>query len=79
MTRVAVFIDYQNAYRGARSAFNLDSADFVEGQISSSRLGLHVVHVGRGVDPERQLVSVTVYRGEPSSRFSPKGLAACQR
>lgn len=79
MTRVAVFIDYQNTYMGARRAFGLNGVDFVQGQIYPLRLGIAVTQLGRQVDATRDLESVHVFRGEPSSLHSPKGLAACQR
>lgn len=78
-TRVAVFIDYQNTYMGARRTFDLDSSHFVEGQVYPRRLALAVTRLGRGVDPSRQLQMVKVYRGEPSPKHSPTAQAACQR
>lgn len=80
MTRVAVFIDYQNLYKGARHAFDLEgSGDFTAGQVYPRRVGLVLTDKGRNIDPTRQLEVVRVYRGEPSPRHSPKGQAACQR
>jgi hypothetical protein len=79
MTRVAVFIDYQNVYKGARSAFLLNGHGHLDGQVYPRRVGLLVVDRGRAVDASRELVSVAVYRGEPSPKHSPKGQAACQR
>lgn len=80
MTRVAVFIDYQNVYKGARSAFGYeDSTDFTHGQVFPRRLGIVVTDRGRAIDPERVLEKVVVFRGEPSGLHSPRGLAACQR
>ena len=79
MTRVAVFIDYQNVYKSARSAFLLDGHGHLDGQVYPRRVGLLVVDRGRAVDASRELVSVAVYRGEPSPKHSPKGQAACQR
>ena len=79
VTRVAVFIDYQNVYQGARAAFGLQSASFVEGQVRPQRLGLHLTHLGTRMDADRELWAVRVYRGEPSPKHSPAGQAACQR
>jgi hypothetical protein len=79
MTRVAVFIDYQNVYRGARTAFGLEQASFVEGQINPLLVGRLLTDLGRRVDPHRELVAVRIYRGEPSPSRSPVGQAACQR
>jgi hypothetical protein len=79
VTRVAVFIDYQNVYMQARSTFALTASPFTEGQIFPRRLGLMLVERGRSIDPGRELSAVFVYRGEPSPRHSPTGQAACQR
>ena len=77
--RLKVFIDYQNAFHGARSAFGLHHQRHTAGQINPLRLAQHVVDAGLVVDRHRELVEVRVYRGEPSSKFSPIGQAACQR
>lgn len=79
MTRTAVFIDYQNAYQGARTAFGLQNVGFVAGQIHPLLLGQHLTQLGHKVDLSRELTAVHVYRGEPSSKHSPTGQAACQR
>jgi hypothetical protein len=73
--RVAVFIDYQNVYKGARAAFppTAGADGHVHGQIRPIALGL----VLRGAD--RELVSVGVYRGLPSPKHDSKGNAAAQR
>lgn len=74
--RVALFIDYQNVYMGARNAFFPDTPSHVDGQIHPTRLGLKVKGVG---DDDRELVSVRVYRGMPSSERDPKGFGAAER
>jgi hypothetical protein len=79
MTRVAVFIDYQNTYMGARRAFRMESDPSTSGQIYPRRLGIAVTSLGRGVDASRRLEIVKVFRGEPSPLHSSKGQAACQR
>lgn len=79
VTRVAVFIDNQNAYMGARAAFGLQNAHYTEGQINPLRLAQNLVALGHGVDPTRRLTEVRIYRGEPSPKHSPVGQAACQR
>jgi NYN domain len=71
--RVAVFVDYQNVYQGARSCFAPDSTHHVDGQIDPLRLGRHLA------GPQRDLVAVHVYRGMPSSKFSPVGFSAAER
>lgn len=79
MTRVAVFIDYQNAYRGIRSAMGWDDEPFTVGQVYPRRLGIVLCDRGRPVDPKRALEYVKVYRGQPSSKYDAKGQSACQR
>lgn len=75
-SRVAVFIDYQNVYMGARSAFCPYSTSHVDGQVDPLKVG--GVLKGLGVS-HRQLVCVRVYRGMPSSESDPKGYGAAYR
>lgn len=75
-TRVAVFLDYQNVYRGARSAFGLTGGPHWAGQVYPRRLGLKAKGVGNA---ERELVAVRAYRGLPSGQYDPKGFGAAQR
>ena len=79
VTRIAVFLDNQNIYQGARAAFGLQNSHFTEGQIDPLRLGQHLTDLGLAVDADRELVAVRIYRGEPSSKHSRAGQAACQR
>ena len=79
VTRIAVFLDNQNIYQGARAAFGLQNSHFTEGQIDPLRLGQHLTDLGHAVDADRELVAVRIYRGEPSSKYSRAGQAACQR
>lgn len=79
MTRVAVFIDYQNVYMGARRAFGYGSDPAQLGQIFPRRLGVMLTDLGRSVDPTRQLEYVSIFRGEPSPAHSPRSQAACDR
>ncbi len=79
LTRVAVFIDYQNAYNGVRQAFGWEREHYTVGQVSPERLGLLLTDKGRAVDAARHLESISVFRGEPSARHSRAGQAACQR
>lgn len=81
MTRVAVFVDYQNVYKGCRRAFGWDEPSDPPwvGQIDPYRLGTLLCQLGRNVDPERKLVGVKVFRGQPSNEENPKGYSACQR
>lgn len=74
--RVAVFIDYQNVYKGARAAFTPDTGNHVDGQVHPRRLGLKLKGVG---NDGRELVGVHVYRGLPSSTNDPLGYSAADR
>jgi len=80
MTRVTVFIDYQNAYMRARATFGGPRKDpYTFGQIYPRRLAILLRAKGAQVDQARQLAQVRVYRGEPDGQRSPIGQAACQR
>lgn len=74
--RVMVFIDYQNIYRGARKAFDLDSGHHVHGQVLPLRVGLALKNNGIG---ERELMEVRVYRGMPSAKRDARGYGAADR
>lgn len=76
---MAVFIDYQNTYNGARDVFGWRYDHYTAGQVFPRRLGVLLVDRGRTVDSSRELTSVTVFRGEPSAAHSRSGQAACQR
>jgi NYN domain len=72
--RIAVFIDWQNAYQQAREAFGLTGPGH-EGQFSP--LGLGRLLAARNRRGERgQLVRVEVHRGQPLSSIDPVGHAA---
>lgn len=79
MTRVAVFLDYQNVYHGAREAFGRERDGHAVGQVFPRRVGVLLTDRGRVIDSERRLEKVVTFRGEPSSKHSPKGQAACDR
>jgi hypothetical protein len=73
--RLMVFIDYQNVYKGARSAFSVgppDQRPHVFGQVRPLAVAA-AVRAGRTVE------QVSVYRGMPSSKHDPKGFGACER
>jgi uncharacterized LabA/DUF88 family protein len=77
VTRVAVFIDYQNVYRGAQRAFfGSDSSHHIAGQVNPLKLGLVLAGTE---EPDRELVEVRTYRGLPSSKHDPIGYAAAYR
>lgn len=73
MNRVVVFIDYQNAYRGARDMyFDHDSDPNWYGQFEPLKLG--ELLTARGNVP-RELTQVRVYRGMPSASHEPRSYA----
>lgn len=76
--RVAVFLDYQNVYMGARGAFHAYGSQPQDGQVDPHALGELLVQRGPpGVD--RELREVRVYRGQPDPERDPKGYAANDR
>lgn len=76
--RVALFVDYQNAYRRARDAFHSHITDpHWMGQINPSALGAYIV--GNSDDPERVLNQVRIYRGMPNNEQDPKGYGSARR
>src|SRR5205823_5212336 len=75
--RVAVFLDYQNVYMGAREAFHPYGSQPQDGQIDPSRLGELLVSKSSQFD--RELLEVHVYRGQPDSQKDPRGYAANDR
>ena len=81
LDRLVLFIDYQNAYRGARQAFGEDGDHHVVGQFDPLKLAKlieqrHPSYPGARL---RKLVQVQIYRGMPSSTKSPKGYAAARK
>lgn len=80
MTRVAIFVDYQNAYMRARQSFGDPEVDpFTVGQVHPRQLGLLLTAKGRTVDQARRLEEVRVYRGQPDARHNSTAEAACVR
>ncbi len=74
--RVVVFIDYQNAFRGARGLFFEGEPQNVSaGQFDP--LGLGLLLVKRGL-PGRELREVRVYRGLPNPTKDPTGHSAAR-
>lgn len=67
-SRVAVFIDYQNLYHGARELFgSTGKVRPTLGNVLPLRLGQLLCDLGQEVDPRRALAGVRVYRGQPVS------------
>ena len=78
-TQVAVFIDWQNAYKTAREAFGLWSMPNEHGNFSPLKLGrLLAAGNGRGMGGS-ELVKVEVHRGLPSQKHDQIGYAANRR
>jgi uncharacterized LabA/DUF88 family protein len=75
--RVAVFIDWQNLYKGARGAFHDAQAPSRLGMVDPIRLGKRLIQLGHGRD--RELIDVRVYRGRPDPTRDPRGYAANRR
>lgn len=77
--RVAVFFDWQNVYKSARNAFELNSLGNERGNIDPFNLArLLAAGNGRGKDGS-ELVHVEVHRGLPSSSRDPVGYGANRR
>lgn len=78
MTRVAVFIDWQNAYMSARRAFGWTTMPSEYGNFSPGGLGkLLASRNGRGNDG--QLCLVEVHRGLPSAGKQAMSHGACRK
>jgi uncharacterized LabA/DUF88 family protein len=73
--RLALFVDYQNAYRRCRDALGLRAADHTEGQVDPRKLGRLIA----SRESETRLERVFVYRGMPDGHKDPRGYAACRR
>ncbi len=76
--RVAVFIDWQNVYKGAREAFGLYSQPSEHGNISPYRLA-QILAAGNDRGANGKLVLVEIHRGLPSSTRDPIGYGANRR
>jgi hypothetical protein len=75
--RVAVFIDWQNVYMGARHAFHQQRAPRRLGNVDPARLARRLLELSPGAD--RELVDLRVYRGQPDPSRDPRGYAANRR
>jgi hypothetical protein len=77
--RVAVYIDWQNAYKTAREAFGMQAMPNEHGNFSPYQLGrILAAGNGRGVGGGR-LVRVELHRGLPSQKHDLRGYAANRR
>ncbi len=80
VTRVSVFIDYENIRFGAREIFGDPKRDpYTFGHVDPLRLGLMLSQLGEKVDPARRLQEVKVYRGLAGSKSGPQAQAASSR
>lgn len=78
LTRVAVFIDWQNAYKSARRAFGLDAMPNERGNFSPFGLA-RVLAYGNGRATNGKLCLVEIHRGLPDSTKDPNGHGANRR
>jgi uncharacterized LabA/DUF88 family protein len=77
--KVAVYIDWQNVYKAARHAFDLQAMPNEYGNFSPYRLAqILAAGNGRGSDGGR-LVRVEIHRGLPDSTRDPVGYGANRR
>ena len=76
--RVALFVDYQNAYMRARDAFHNPREDpHWMGQIDPVALGNYIIESeGTG---DRVLHQVRMYRGMPNPQYDARGYRAARR
>lgn len=78
MTRVAVFIDWQNTYKTAREAFGWAAFPNEYGNYSPLRLA-RLLAAGNERGDAGELTRVSIHRGLPSQRHDPTGYAANRR
>ncbi|MCW3048015.1 MAG: hypothetical protein JWO74_2299 [Solirubrobacterales bacterium] len=78
MESIAVFFDWQNAYKGARKAFGLQNQPNEFGNFSPLRLA-KILAAGNDRGSDGRLVRVEVHRGLPSSARDPVGYGANRR
>lgn len=77
--RLVLFIDAQNAYRGARDSFFPDGGPSVLGQFNPMQVGALIAARGGPGGAACVLSDVRVYTGRPDLRFDPKTYAAHMR
>jgi hypothetical protein len=77
-SRVAVFIDWQNAYKTAREAFSLEEMPNEHGNFSPLRLS-RLLAAANGRGKQAELVCIEIHRGLPSQKHDPTGNAANRR
>ncbi len=77
--RLALFIDAQNTYRGARNSFFNDYAPSFEGQLDPAKLGSLIESRGGPYGATCVLSEVRTYTGRPDPRRDPRTYAAHMR
>ena len=77
-TRVAVYIDWQNAYKTAREAFGMQAMPNEHGNFSPLQMA-RLFAAGNGRGQSGELVRVEIHRGLPSQKFDQRGYAANRR
>ena len=78
LTRVAVFIDWQNVYMTAREAFGLQRLPNERGNFSPFKLG-RILAAGHSRGQAGELGRIEIHRGPPSSSRDPVGYGANRR
>ena len=78
MERVAVYIDWQNAYQQARKAFGWESLPNEHGNFDPYQLA-ELLAAGNDRGDRGKLVRVEIHRGLPSQKHDPNGYAANRR
>lgn len=74
--RVAVFIDWMNAYKAAREAFSLESEPGFRGQFDPYQAALVLAGANKRKDVKPELARVEIHRGQPTSTQSAIGSSA---
>lgn len=76
--RVALFVDYQNVYKGARETFHDKLSPSSWGQVFPRAVGELICALPQP-SGDRELSDVRVYMGRPSQARDAKGYAASRR
>ena len=77
--RLALFIDAQNTYKGAREAFFPDGGHYTDGQTDPRKIAELIASRGAADGSHCAVSSVTVYTGYSDSSKDPKGYGAHRR
>lgn len=75
--QVVVYLDWQNVYMRARNSFHAPHDPFTKGQVDP--LDLARLLTSKGLDGDRELKQVRIYRGIPDQKFDPRAYAAARR